>query len=176
MAYRPDRQIVVIGEMGVGKTTVGEALAERLGTVFLDSDRVLEASEGRSGAAIAAGDGVQVLHRAELQAFRTMLASDAGGVMAPAASVVDTESGRSLFGEALVVWLTAPDDVLAERQAADDHRRPVTAEERGALRKRRRPHLEALADMTIDTGEIAPTAVVDRVIAAVIEDHAQRSR
>lgn len=41
------RNIVLIGFMGSGKTVVGRILAKRLGRVFVDSDEILEAEEGR---------------------------------------------------------------------------------------------------------------------------------
>ncbi|MGD2060253.1 MAG: shikimate kinase, partial [Acidimicrobiia bacterium] len=65
--------IVLLGEMGVGKTTVGRALADRLGRTFLDSDEVIESESGLSGAEIADRSGVDVLHQRELEVLAKMI-------------------------------------------------------------------------------------------------------
>ena len=49
--------IVLVGFMGAGKSTVGRALADRLGLPFLDSDTVIEERAGRSIAQIFAAEG-----------------------------------------------------------------------------------------------------------------------
>lgn len=61
--------LVIVGAMGVGKTSVGRLLAERLGLPFLDSDVILEAWTGETGAEIAERDGVGRLHVLELEVF-----------------------------------------------------------------------------------------------------------
>ena len=46
----PGQQIVLIGLSGVGKSTIGQALAERLGWPFIDTDDLITSSEGRTPA------------------------------------------------------------------------------------------------------------------------------
>ena len=53
----PFRNLALIGFMGAGKTTAGEALAARLGWAFLDADREIEREAGREIPAIFAEDG-----------------------------------------------------------------------------------------------------------------------
>ena len=68
MAPAP-RHIVLIGPMGVGKTTLGRLLADQLSLEFRDSDVWIESMAGRTGAEIAEADGIAELHRLELLAF-----------------------------------------------------------------------------------------------------------
>jgi len=150
--------------MGVGKTTVGTLLADELGRPFLDSDEVLEARNGESGIEIATREGVARLHEFELEAFLLMVDTSEPAVLAPAASVVDHATGRAALEENLAVWLTAPDEVLAQRQGTGGHRRPVSAEEHTSLRRRRAPFLEEVSVMTVDTGTASPAEVVEEVI------------
>ena len=54
----PDNQhLVLVGMMGVGKTTVGRIVGERLGRRVVDSDQVIEARTGRTVREIFASDG-----------------------------------------------------------------------------------------------------------------------
>lgn len=157
----------MLGEMGVGKTTVGRALADRLGRTFLDSDEVIESESGLSGAEIADRSGVDVLHQRELEVLAKMIGIPGPAVIAPAASVVDWPRGRELLRHSTNIWLTASDDVVAVRQRKGSHRRGVTAEERAGLRQRRRPYLERLATIEVDTSSGTPDQVAATIADAL---------
>jgi shikimate kinase len=157
--------IVVVGAMGVGKTTVGEMLAEELGWPFLDSDAYLEAKTGDSGNDIAAREGVKRLHELELEVFLLMCDTPVQAVLAPAASVVDHETGRVALDKNVAVWLTAPNHVLVGRQSAGTHRRPISAAELAGLHRKRAPWLKKVCDFTVDTGVSSPQQVVEKVVS-----------
>ena len=146
-----ERHIVLLGAMGVGKTTVGRELARRLERPFLDSDSELEDLHGATGAEIASREGVSRLHRIELDVFDGLVEGGTPSVIAPAASVVDSETGRQLLARNITVWLDAPAEILATRREESDHRREVDETEAGALERRRQPHWEALASFRVDT-------------------------
>lgn len=162
--------ILIIGEMGAGKTTIGLAVAEELAVPFLDSDLSLEARAGESGSSIAAREGVDRLHDLELEVFLEMTAREQRSVIAPAASVIDTERGRSEISEHFAVWLDAADEILVERQRSGSHRRLVHSVERGRLRERRGRHYAALSEIRVDTGE-QPVA---ESVAEILEELSRR--
>ena len=56
-ALTPARHVVLVGPMGSGKSTLGRALAARLGLAFIDVDACIEASAGRDIPAIFASEG-----------------------------------------------------------------------------------------------------------------------
>ncbi|HEX6222279.1 MAG TPA: shikimate kinase [Acidimicrobiia bacterium] len=158
--------VVLVGPMGVGKTTAGSELASRLGRPFLDSDIQLERRDGVTAAEIATRDGVERLHTIELEIFLDMVEADDPSVISPAASVIDTEQGRKILDQSLVIWMDAPEDVLAERRGSDGHRRHVDEDEATDLERPRRSHWERLARTRIDTAR--PVAeVVDELASEV---------
>ena len=169
MSHQSRGHIVIIGAMGVGKTTVGQLLAAELDRPFIDSDAEIEARTGESGVEIAARDGVEALHRVELEVFVDMMGSKDLSVVAPAASVVDNEAARAHLADNYTVWLVAPDDVLAERSGAGSHRRPVDAGEQALLKQRREPLFTKVSKLILDTGGIGPRDLVENLSARLPE-------
>lgn len=162
-----DRHLVVVGSMGVGKSTVGRLLAERLGRPLRDSDVDLEAGQHRTGRAVAAEKGVDELHRWEAEHLLGALAAPEPAVVAAAASVVDDDRCIEALGAAMVVWLRASPATLARRIAGRSHRRelgpdPVAA--LGHLEATRAPRYAAVADLTVDSDEGDPRATADQIL------------
>jgi shikimate kinase len=159
--------------MAVGKSTVGRALAARLGRPFRDSDDDLAATRGVTGRALAEREGVDALHRWEAEHLLTTLAGTQSVVVAAAASVVDDAACRAALREPFVVWLRAPAAVLARRIAgdarADDHRRPLgDATAVAELEARRADRFRAVADLTIDTVSDGTTTGPDAIVGAIM--------
>jgi shikimate kinase len=152
--------------MGSGKTTVGTALAGALGREFLDSDRMLEARTGLSGREIADSEGIETLHRLELDVLREALGSVPAPVIAAAASVLDGPEGSSLLEGVYCVWLTAAAEVLAVRAAEGERRRVIGP---GESLGHRAARYERAADVVIDTSRLSPDESVDRVLAGMEE-------
>jgi shikimate kinase/3-dehydroquinate synthase len=146
--------------MGAGKSTVGEALARRLGWVHVDTDAVLAARHG------PVAD--QVRH--DPAAFRAREQALAGELAAGRSQVVSTGGGWVEAGDALerllathlVVFLDAPLAVLAERVRGTD--RPLWDPAVAERWARRRPRWE-LAHARVDA-EPPAEVVVERVARA----------
>jgi shikimate kinase/SAM-dependent methyltransferase len=121
--------------MASGKTTVGHALAERLGYRFLDNDAGIEAEYDATGRELSDQLGVAELHRIEAEQLGHALTSfgSEAVVIAAAASVVDDEASRVLLAPHTVVWLQAEPGYLAERLQGGDHRRSLGIEPHGLL-------------------------------------------
>ena len=100
-----DRNIVLIGMMGSGKTTVGKLLAGRLHRPFIDTDTLIEEREGRSIPEIFARDGEDAFRALELELSRE-LSSRNGLVIACGGGLPTQESAiRALKENGLVFWL-----------------------------------------------------------------------
>ena len=159
----PATHIVLIGPMGVGKSTIGGSVAAAIGRVFLDSDEVIESDLGITGSELATTQGVEDLHAIELAVFERMVMTIPPAVIAPAESVVDNPAGRALLEAQLGVWLDAPDDVLSARRTTGVHRRVISEEEARRLRSTRRRHLEVCT-----LGRVDATASVETCVDAVM--------
>jgi shikimate kinase len=159
--------------MAVGKSTVGRALAARLGRPFRDSDDDLAATRGLTGRALAERDGVDALHRWEAEHLLNSLARSQPVVVAAAASVVDDAACRAALREPFVVWLRAPATVLARRMesdtSAEDHRRRLgNVNAVAELEARRADRFGAVADLTIDTVVDGTTTSPEAIVAAIL--------
>lgn len=152
--------------MGAGKTTVGALLAERLGWVFVDSDRVVEARAGMTIAEIFEKRGEAAFREMEAEAIQEI----AGGerrVIAIGGGALEIAATRDLLGsvpECLIVFLEAPLETMIARCAghAGGPVRPVLADRnRLAERWDQRLPWYRQAHLTVDTAELSPEAVAE---------------
>ena len=165
---RADRpHVAVLGLVAAGKSTLATALAEELGLPHVDSDDQVRAVTGLDGAAVAAHDGVDGLHRLEAAVLLGALSLPRPLVVSAAASTVESARCRvALRRRAVVVWLDVTVDVAAARTEDGDHRRPIDEDELARLRSRRQSWFEEVADVHLDA--TLPTgAQLDRVLTAL---------
>ena len=161
--------IVIVGPMGVGKSTLGRALAVELGRPYHDSDDDLLADYGTSGADHAAVHGHDALWALEAELLISRLAEQRESVITAAGSVVDDGPGRTaLAARAFVIWLDAPPELVCGRAEEGDHRRPMKLDEAVTLDVRRRPHYEALADLRIDASQSSAVVLHDAVLGVTV--------
>jgi shikimate kinase len=158
--------------MGSGKTTVGRIVAERLGRPFLDSDEVIEARTGCTVREIFAVDGEAAFRRLESDVLAEALAGPEPAVIAAAGgTVLEAENRRAMHERAgLVVWLRADPAALAARVANGGHRPLLDEDPEGVLARlgaQREPLYREVADSVVDTADLRPNDVAERVLALV---------
>jgi shikimate kinase len=163
--------IVLIGMMGSGKTTIGRALAERLGYGFVDSDEVIEARTGRTVREIFASDGEAAFRRLETDALIDALDSDKPLVVAAAGGVVLAEANRAALrtAGAHIVWLTAPVDVLATRAETGEHRPLLDGDVAESVRRlfaQREPLYRELAQQIVASDARPIGDIVNEIVEA----------
>jgi shikimate kinase len=169
--------IAIIGLMGAGKTTVGRALAARLGWVWRDSDATIESATGRTVRELRDEEGVDAMHEREASALLTALGEDAPSVISAAASVVDVPACREALGGAdiAVVWLRATPATLAARFDSANHRPAYGDSPEAFLAEqatRRDPLMAALRPLVIEVDDTPVDAVVARILDAIASDAA----
>jgi shikimate kinase len=96
---------VVVGAPGAGKTTVGQAVASRLGVPFADSDAIIEERAGKPIPEIFFDDGEDAFRALERAAIADAL-RDFDGVLALGGGAILDEGTRALLSAARVVYLS----------------------------------------------------------------------
>jgi shikimate kinase len=162
----PPARVVLVGFMGVGKSTVGRIVARRLHCPFEDMDRRIERRVGRSIPAIFAQDGEEAFRALELEEARLLATLSECVVAAGGGAFVRTDTRAALQEGAISVWLRCEVDVLLARMAPDDSR-PLAGNRdiMRALLAGREPFY-GMADMTVDASG-TPEEVAERVVALV---------
>jgi len=161
--------VVLVGFMGAGKSSVGRLLARRMGRCFVETDDMITAREGRSIPEIFAERGEAHFRALEEETVR-LLALKSGVVIATGGGLYCRE-GRPEVLRAIgtVVWLTGTFDVLYER-ARRMGERPMlagrTRDEVAALHHAREAYYRR-ADLTVDTTGRNTDQVVGAVLLAL---------
>ncbi|MFM7045991.1 MAG: shikimate kinase [Ilumatobacteraceae bacterium] len=117
---RADQHLVLVGMMGVGKSTIGRIAAERLGRVLVDTDALVEQGAGQTVREIFAAEGEGGFRARESAALAEALAAATPAVIATGGGVVLAEHNRQLLdgAAARVVWLSAEPSTLVDRLRA----------------------------------------------------------
>jgi shikimate kinase len=101
--------------MGSGKSAVGEALAERLGYRLVDTDSLVEESEGRSIERIFAEEGEAFFRQREAETLRA-LADQRQVVVATGGGLFQGEDEREFIAaQGVSIWLDTPLEIIWER-------------------------------------------------------------
>jgi shikimate kinase len=162
----PPKNIVLIGFMGCGKSTVGRELHQRLGYRLIDTDHEIEARAGRTIADIFAGSGEAAFRDLESALLRELASPhQPRRIVSTGGGIVGRDENRKLLRQlGYVVWLRAPMKTILER-TSKNRDRPLLhtddPEERiRSLMEIREPlyaetaHLR-LETADLDSGEIA---------------------
>jgi shikimate kinase len=117
-----DRPIVLVGMMGVGKSTIGKMLASSLGIEFVDSDDEIEKAAGMKIAEIFERSGEDGFRDGERRVIARLI-SEEPKVIATGGGAFVNEQTRALIKEQCIsVWIDADLDILVERVARRSHR------------------------------------------------------
>ena len=170
MGKRLDRPVVLVGLMGVGKSTVGRRLAKRLGLPFVDSDSEIEGAAGLSAAEVFERYGEKDFRDGERRLVARLIEGEVRVIATGGGAYVDPRTRELLNSRAITIWLDAPVEVLAERTARRDTRpllRNADPQQTLArLSAERRPSY-AEAHIHVRSGVGAHKDVVDSILLAL---------
>ena len=166
-SLRIERPIVLVGLMGVGKSTIGRKLAARLGIDFVDADHEIETAAGLSISEIFEKYGEDHFRDGERRVIARLIDGRVK-VVATGGGAFMNEGTRALILEkAIAVWIDADINILAERVGRRDTRPLLKGKDAksvlSALAEVRNP-IYGLAQVHVRS-EIAPSdATVDAIL------------
>ncbi len=162
--------LVLIGFMGTGKTTVGRLCARTLGFRFRDSDALVERWCGKSVSRIFEEHGEPFFRDQEAAAIRTLCRRTEQVIATGGGAVLRGENVGNLRSRGIVILLEASEEEILKRVSRHDSR-PLVAGEDPAGRIRellatREPLYRAVADASVCSEGLPPAETAARVVAA----------
>ncbi len=167
--------LVLVGPMGAGKTSVGKLLAEKLGLSFLDSDRELESRCGADIPWIFDIEGESGFRTRETEIL-SELCSMSGILLATGGGAVISEKNRELIsGAGVVVYLSATADQIYQRVRHDSGRPLLQVHNPKAtiqdILKKREPLYREVADLVLSSSDReSPNSMTAAVYAKLEEE------
>lgn len=158
--------LFIIGLPGSGKSRVGRILSRRLGVPHIDSDALIEETEGRSVSEIFEQEGEPYFRDLEAQTIEGL--GTARAVISLGGGAIESESVRRTLRQGNTVWIRADQDELLKRIRRSSRRPLMRRDPSGTLRrlaKRRDPLFEEVADIQVWTSAAPPQEVADQVMA-----------
>ena len=159
---KPDknRNIILIGYMGSGKSTVGRKAARAVEYNFLDTDALIEKEEGMTISKLFEEKGEPYFREKETETIRKLIAEPKGNIIATGGGLPMKEGNAELLKElGTVIYLKAETDTLMKRLSGDNAR-PLL--KNGDLREKietmlaiRGPVYEACADLVLQTDNMS---------------------
>jgi shikimate kinase len=116
------KPIVLVGLMGVGKSTVGRRLASRLNLPFADADHEIERAAGMTVNEIFERFGEPYFRDGERRVIARLVDGTPRVIATGGGAFINEETRALILDQALAVWLDAPPEVLAERVRRRDTR------------------------------------------------------
>jgi shikimate kinase len=165
------RSIVLVGMMGVGKSSIGRRLAARLGVPFVDADSEIEKAAGMSIADIFARHGEADFRSGEARVIARLLDGGPQVLATGGGAVMNADTRAAIKAKGVSIWLSAEFDVLMRRINKRKNDRPMlqTADPAATLRELlvAREPVYALADLTVQSREVPHDAIVSEIMTSL---------
>ncbi|OGC13571.1 hypothetical protein A3J90_06790 [candidate division WOR-1 bacterium RIFOXYC2_FULL_37_10] len=159
--------VVLIGFMGTGKSTVGKKIAERLGFSYIDTDEVIEKTEKKKISEIFNEYGEKYFRDLETEVIKTLQDYDHFIIATGGGMVLRDENVKMLKALGPLVLLYTNPDVIFERIKSVQNR-PLIEEDKldkiKEILKQRDPIYSKVADFKVDTSLLAIDEVVDIIL------------
>ncbi len=117
-----DRSVVLVGMMGVGKTSIGRRLAARINFEFVDADEEIERAAGMTIAEIFEKFGEAYFRDGERRVIARLMEGPPKVIATGGGAFINEQTRTLILDRALSIWLDADIKVLADRVSRRDHR------------------------------------------------------
>jgi shikimate kinase len=160
--------IVLIGMRGSGKSTIGRLLAEKLHRTFVETDALVVQKAGKIIPEIVAEKGWDHFRDLESHAVQEVALGDNQVISTGGGAIVRPENVEVLKKNGTFVYLRATLETLRERIEKGKDRPSLTGvsnaiDEMEEILLKRSPIYESTAAIVVDTDDLAPAQVADRV-------------
>ncbi|MGA2891785.1 MAG: shikimate kinase [Xanthobacteraceae bacterium] len=165
------RSIVLVGMMGVGKSSIGRRLGARLGVPFVDADGEIEKAAGMTIADIFARHGEADFRSGEARVIARLLDGGPQVLATGGGAVMNADTQAAIGAKGVSIWLNADPEVLLRRISKRKNDRPMlqTADPAATLRHllAERAPVYAQADLTVQSREVPHEAIVTEIVNAL---------
>lgn len=165
--------IILVGPMGAGKTTIGRLISQAMGKDFYDLDKVIEENAGADIPWIFDKEGEDGFRKRETQALSSLVQSDKEDcVLATGGGIVMRDENRAILNDgSVVVYLYASVSQQLYRTLKSSHRPLLqTDDPKATLRKLfeiRDPLYRGVATLVVETDARHPKLVANKVLDAI---------
>ncbi len=164
--------VVLVGPMGVGKTTIGRHLAKSLKMRFVDSDREIERRTGVDVPLIFELEGESGFRKRESAVIEALTAQHNLVLATGGGAVLDARSRELMRRNSIVVYLSADVDHLLERTAKDT-KRPLLQTDNPRARIQelltfREPLYQEVADFMVNTANRTVKTVIKEILDQIL--------
>lgn len=169
------KNIILIGFMGCGKTSVGIRLSYRMRRTMIDTDKTIERFQKMTISDIFAQMGEEAFRRMETQCLKRLLEEADGQIISTGGGLPVREENRSLLKQlGMVIYLRVTPQTVCRRLASDTTR-PLLQGENPEEKVRlllegRKEIYEDAADMIIDVDDKNFDEILDEIIERVGTD------
>ncbi len=168
--WKPDRPIVLIGMMGVGKTSIGKKLAEQLKLQFVDADEEIERAADMAIAEIFEKYGEPYFRDGERRVIARLIGDEPKIVATGGGAFINDETRALILEKARSVWIDTDINILVERVSRRSHRPLLVGKnprevllELGA----KRSPIYALADIHVRSDKSPHSNTVNQIVKAL---------
>ena len=166
------RSIVLVGMMGVGKSSIGRRLGVRLGVPFVDADAEIEMAAGMSIADIFARHGEASFRSGEARVIARLLDGGPQVLATGGGAVMNADTRAAIKAKGVSIWLNADFDILMRRISKRKNDRPMlqTADPAATLRQllAEREPFYAQSDLTVQSREVPHEAIVAEIMRVLV--------
>ena len=165
-----EKNIVLFGFMGTGKTAVARALGEELGRPVVEMDKIIEEEEGMTISRIFEEKGEEHFRRRERELVKELSRSGGRVITTGGGVVLNPDNIKDFHENGILICLTARPKVILERVEDETHRPLLEVKNlRETIEKilsTRRPFYERVYHQ-IDTSDLSVNEVVNKISAII---------